>query len=68
MSEIHAPTARAVLQDRRVYKFRSLADGTQKQRMRDIILGHKIRFSRPSELNDPVEGKELSKNNLNNCI
>ena len=41
MSEIHAPTARAVLADRRVYKFRGLTDETQKQRLRDIILGHK---------------------------
>jgi hypothetical protein len=61
MAEIHAPTARKVLADRRLYKFRSLADETQKERLRDIILGHRIRFSRPSELNDPVEGKPIYK-------
>jgi len=59
MPEVHAPTARKALTDRRLYKFRSLADETQKQRLRDIILGHRIRFSRPSELNDPIEGKPI---------
>lgn len=59
MNDIYAPIARAVLPERRVYKFRSLADETQKHRLRDIILGHRIRFSRPSELNDPIEGKPI---------
>lgn len=59
MNDIHAPTARDVLLERRVYKFRSLADETQKQRLRDIIQGHRIRFSRPSELNDPIECKSI---------
>jgi hypothetical protein len=61
MPAVHAPIARAVLEDRRLYKFRSLADEIQKQRLQDIILGHRIRFSRPSELNDPVEGKPIYK-------
>lgn len=59
MHEVLATTAREALTDRRLYKFRSLADETQKQRLRDIIVGHRIRFSRPSELNDPIEGKPI---------
>lgn len=61
MPEVHAPTTRDLLADKRLYKFRSLADETQKQRLRDIILGHRIRFSRTSELKDPVEGKPIYK-------
>lgn len=59
MPEKLATIAREALTDRRLYKFRSLSDQTQKQRLRDIIIGHRIRFSRPSELNDPVEGKPI---------
>ena len=59
MLEVHAPTARDVLGEKLLYKFRSVADEVQKQRLRDIILGHRIRFARPSELNDPLEGKPV---------
>lgn len=59
MNSVHAPTARDVLAEPRLYKFRSMADDQQKQRLRDIVLGHRIRFSRPSELNDPIEGKPI---------
>lgn len=59
MAYVRARTAREALTDRRLYKFRSLADETQRQRLRDIVLDHRIRFSRPSELNDPIEGKPL---------
>lgn len=53
------PSARAVLKDRRLFKFRSVADDSQRDRLRDIILGSRIRFSKPSELNDPLEGKPV---------
>ena len=59
MNSVYAPTARDVLAEPRLYKFRSMADDQQKQRLRDIVLGHRIRFSRPSELNDPIEGKPI---------
>jgi hypothetical protein len=51
--------ARAVLQDRHLYKFRSITDLVQLERLKDIVLGHRIRFSRPSELNDLLEGKPV---------
>ena len=54
-----ARTARSVLHTRRLYKYRSLADAVQMERLQDIVLGHRIRFSRPSELNDPLEGKPI---------
>ena len=59
MSEQLATTARESLTDRRLYKFRSMSDDTQIQRLRDIVVGHRIHFSRPSELNDPIEGKPI---------
>jgi Protein of unknown function (DUF2971) len=59
MNSVHASTARDVLAEPRLYKFRSMADDQQKDRLRDIVLGHRIRFSRPSELNDPIEGKPI---------
>jgi hypothetical protein len=45
------------LTEKRLYKFRSFADDTQKARVKDILVAHRIRLSRPSELNDPTEGK-----------
>lgn len=59
MAEIHAPIAKALLADRRLYKFRSIGDETKKSRLRDIILNHRIRFARPSQLNDPLEGTSI---------
>ena len=53
------PIARAALAERRLYKLRSLADQTQCERARDIVLGHRLWFSRLSELNDPLEGKPV---------
>lgn len=54
------PTIRAAfeaLEDKKLYKFRSIATAQDKARLRDIMLAHRIRFSRLSELNDPLEGK-----------
>lgn len=59
IEEDNAQTARTVLRDRRLYKFRSMADELQCGRLRDIVLGNRIRFSKPSELNDPLEGKPI---------
>ncbi len=53
------PLARTVLAEKRLYKFRSLASAEQKDWVKDIVLGNRIRFSRPSELNDPIEGKPI---------
>lgn len=33
-----------------------LGDDSQKDRLKDILLNNRIRFSRLSELNDPIEG------------
>lgn len=53
-------TARnALTGEKRLYKYRSMADEVQKSRLKDILFEHRIRFSRPSELNDPIEGKPI---------
>jgi hypothetical protein len=59
IASLHAVTARTALFDKRLYKYRSLANDKQKSRIKDILLNHRIRFSRPSELNDPIEGKPV---------
>jgi hypothetical protein len=52
-------TARTALIDKKLFKYRSMVDETQKSRVRDVLLNHRIRFSRLSELNDPIEGKPI---------
>ncbi len=51
--------AMTTLAEKRLYKFRSLADEIQKARVKDILVANRIRFSRPSELNDPTEGRPI---------
>ncbi|MFA0811029.1 DUF2971 domain-containing protein [Microbulbifer epialgicus] len=52
-------TARNSLSEKRLYKYRSLANETQKERVKDIVLNHKVRLSKPNDLNDPIEGKPV---------
>jgi hypothetical protein len=59
LANLPAVTARTALVDKRLYKYRSLADDKQKARIKDILVNHRIRFSRLSELNDPIEGKPI---------
>ena len=59
ITKLPAVTARTTLVDKRLYKYRSLSDDKQKTRVKDILVNHRIRFSRLSELNDPVEGKPI---------
>lgn len=57
--DTNAQIARTVLSDRRLYKFRCMVNERQCEWLRDIVLGNRIRFSKPSELNDPLEGKPI---------
>lgn len=59
LASLHTVTARNALADKRLYKFRSVADAAQVSRLKDILCDHRIRFSRPSELNDPIEGRPI---------
>lgn len=47
------------LPEKKLYRFRCMNDDQQRSRVKDIILNHQIRFSRPNELNDPIEGKPI---------
>jgi hypothetical protein len=58
-TSIEIPLARTALVEKKLYKFRSFADQTQQARLKEIIVENRIRFSRPSELNDPLEGKPI---------
>lgn len=51
--------AHATLLEKKLYKFRNMDDDVQKFRVNDILLNHRIRFSRASELNDLIEGKPI---------
>lgn len=65
----HFETARNSLSEKSLYKYRSLADEIQKKRVKDIVLNHKVRFSKPSALNDPIEGKPVFQlGNLNDPV
>jgi hypothetical protein len=59
LAHFAATTAHNALGDKRLYKFRSTADETQMSRLKSILCEHRIRFSRPSELNDPIEGRPI---------
>lgn len=54
-------TARQALEKKYLYKYRSLSSDVQIERVKDIINNNRIRFSKPSELNDPIEGKPIFK-------
>lgn len=38
-----------------LYKFKPFSDATEKTRVREILVEHRIYFSRPSQLNDPFD-------------
>jgi hypothetical protein len=52
-------SASIALNEKKLYKFRSFSGDEQKSRVKDILLNHRIRFSRLSELNDPTEGQPI---------
>lgn len=54
MPEFNPVRAKTVLQDKRLYKYRSFEKGKECI-VEDIILNNKIRFAKPRELKDPLE-------------
>jgi hypothetical protein len=57
--DVETSFAWEVLAEKKLYKFRGIASDEQKGRLKEIVVGHRIRFSRLSKLNDPVEGKPM---------
>lgn len=59
LADMHTVFAKTALSEKRLYKYCSMVDDLRKSRVKEILLSHRIRFSCPSELNDPIEGKPI---------